>query len=465
MFEQLPPHDIAAEEAVLGALLVDDDGSFHVAAKVMPLLNASDFFRESNAWTFAACKTLWDRDEAINQVTVAHEMHQQGHLEDVGLSFLSDLALNLPTPVGAEHYAGIVKRTAFYRRLISASMRIHEVAYTAGPDVESALAKAEALLYSLRVEHQTTDFKHLREYLDGYFAAASAEPGLRVSQVIRTGLTQLDALLRGLKPGQLIFVAARTGFGKTSLMLNFARNAAVAQKARVAVFSLEMAGEELADRLMTAEARVETRKLQEWDLDESEEARVMNAHGVLSSAEIFIDYSPSLRIGDLRLKCQRLGAKLGLDLVVVDYLQLLGSGRSFANRVGELGFLTKELKSLAGDLDVPVIVGAQLSRRTEDRPGHLPLLSDLRESGSIEQDADVVLFIFREEKYTSRQQWEKEHPDRAHEPYPEGVARLIVAKNRAGPENRHVDVRFRDRYTKFEDFDIPAAKPVQGAWI
>jgi replicative DNA helicase len=240
-------------------------------------------------------------------------------------------------------------------------------------------------------------------------------------------------------------------------MLNFARNAAIGSHAKVAIFSLEMAGEQLAQRMLAAEARVDSARLRLGMNNESEESRIMHAHGRLSQADIYVDDTAGLRVPELRAKTIRLQRDKGLDLVLVDYLQLVHGERN-DNRVQEVAFITRSLKELARELNVPVVAGSQLSRAPDQRQPHIPLLSDLRESGSIEQDADVVLFIYREEMYTKRDEWEALHPDRVREPYPEGVARLIVAKHRNGPTGV-VEVRFRDSISKFEDFDVPSGEP------
>ena len=456
MFEQLPPHDIQAEESVVASIMVDDEA----INKVAPILEARDFFRETTAWTYDACRALWERNESINQITVAHELDRRGRLEDVGgLSFLSDLVLNLPTPVGVEHYAGIVKRDATYRKMISVAMNIAQVAYQGGPELDEALHKAEQLVYGLRSDGKSSDFVHIREYLDPYLDPPDHDEFSPYGGHVLTGLSDLDKLLGGLNPSDLFIVAARTGVGKTALMLNFARNAAIASHAKVAVFSLEMAGEQLAQRLLASESRIDSARLRLGLLSEVEESRMMHAHGVLSQAEIYVDDSAGLQIPELRAKCQRLQRDHGLDLVLVDYLQLIQGSRN-ENRVQEISHITRSLKQMARELNVPVVAGSQLSRAPEQRQPHIPMLSDLRESGSIEQDADIVLFIYREDIYMRRDEWEALHPDTAREPYPAGKAQLIIAKHRNGPTGI-VEVRFRTELSKFEDFDLPAGEPAR----
>jgi replicative DNA helicase len=454
MFEQLPPHDIQAEESVVASLMVDEEAIY----KVAPILHGSDFFRESNGWTYDACLSLWERNESINQVTVSHELDRRGRLEEVGgHTYLSELVLNLPTAVGVENYAQIVKRDAMYRQMISVATNVARIAYEGGPDLESALSKAEALVYALRSGEKLRDFVHIRDFLDPYLDPPDAETNVPYAGHVRTGLSQVDQLLGGLNPSDLIIVAARTGVGKTSLMLNFARNAAVGQGAKVAIFSLEMAGEQLAQRLLAAESRVDSARLRLGLHSEVEESRIMHAHGILSAADIYIDDSAALQVPELRAKVMRLKRDHGLDLIVVDYLQLVHGSRT-DNRVQEISSITRALKELARELNVPIVAGSQLSRAPEQRQPHIPMLSDLRESGSIEQDADVVIFIYREDMYVSRADWEAMHPDRQADPYPHGKATVIIAKHRNGPTGA-IEVRFRDTISKFEDFDLPAGEP------
>ncbi len=446
MLERLPPYDIEAEESVIASLMVDPEAIF----KVAPILHPRDFFRESNAWAYEACLALWERNETINQVTVAHELDRRERLEEIGgLSFLSQLVTDLPTAIGVEHYAQIVRRDATYRQMIGVATTIAQIAYQGGPDLDGALSKAESLIYGVRSGERVRDFVHIRNYLEHYLEPPDAQTSLPYGGNVRTGLSGLDQILGGLNPSDLVIVAARTGVGKTSLMLNFARNAAVAQHAKVAIFSLEMAGEQLAQRMLAAESRVDSARLRLGMHNEIEESRIMHAHGILSQAEIYVDDSAVLRVPEIRAKTMRLKRDQGLDLVVVDYLQLVHGERT-DNRVQEIGSITRALKELARELDVPVIAGSQLSRAPDQRQPHIPQLSDLRESGSIEQDADVVLFIYREDVYLKRDDWLLQNPDKPAGAYPAGIAQVIVAKHRNGPTGV-IEVHFRDTISKFED--------------
>jgi len=444
--DRLPPHDIEAEEAVIASLLVDGEALYKVAAIVQP----QDFFREKNAWAYEACVSLWERNEAVNQVTVAHELARRDRLEELGgLAYLSRLVTELPTPIGVEHYARIVKRDAIYRRLIESSSRIAQMAYDGGPDLDSTLARAESMILSLRTGERLSDFIHIKDILDEYWEGPgldSFKGGLEGN--VRSGFMDLDTLLGGLKRSDLIVLAARPSLGKTSLALNIARNAAVGQNAKVAIFSLEMAAEQLAQRLLASESGVDSTRLRLGLHSEGEERRVMNALGVLAAAAIYVDDSPILRMTEIRSKALRLHRDQGLDLVIVDYLQLIHGADRGDNRVQEISYISRALKEIARELDVPVIAVSQLSRAPELRSPHIPMLSDLRESGSIEQDADVVIFIYREDVYVRKEEWELAHPQGS--PYPAGDAQIIVAKHRNGPTGT-IHLRFRQKLARFED--------------
>jgi len=444
--DRLPPHDIEAEEAVIASILVDSEAIY----KVAPILQPDDFFREKNAWAYEACMALWERNETINEVTVGHELARRDRLEQIGgLSYLSRLVTELPTPIGVEHYAGIVKRDAVYRRLIEAASRISQMAYGGGPDLDGTLARSENLLLSLSTGKRLSDFVHIRDVLDGFWEGPGLEAlkgGLQGN--IRTGFMDLDTLLGGLKRADLIVLAARPSLGKTSLALNIARNAAVGQNAKVAIFSLEMAAEQLVQRLLASESGVDSTRLRLGVHTEAEERRVMNALGILSAIDVYVDDSAVQRVTEIRSKALRLHRDQGLDLVIVDYLQLIHGTERGDNRVQEISLISRSLKELARELDVPVIAVSQLSRAPEMRSPHIPMLSDLRESGSIEQDADVVVFIYREDVYVRKEDWEMSHPEGS--PYPAGDAQIIVAKHRNGPTGT-IHLRFRQKLARFED--------------
>ncbi len=448
--EKLPPHDIDAEEAVIASLLVDPEAIY----KVAPKLNSVDFFREKNAWIYDACRALWDRSESINQITVSHELARQNRLEDVGgVTYLSQLITELPTSVGVEHYAGIIQRDATYRKLISAAGQIAQMAYVGGADIGDVLARAETLVSAVRQGETLRDFVHIRDLLTGYLESAAAGTGAVASQTraVTTGFMDLDTLLTpGLKRGDLVIVAARPSLGKTSLVLNYAKSAAERMQATVAFFSIEMAAEQLVQRLLAMESGVDSTRLAFGQHSDRDERKISQALGVLGDLPIYFDDSAMLTVAEMRAKARRLQMERGLDLVVVDYLQIMQSGMRNENRVQEVSYISRSLKQLARDLDVPVVACSQLSRAAVARTSHVPQLSDLRESGSIEQDADVVMFIYREDKYVSREDWQRQHPDTSADSYPAGITQIVLAKHRNGPTGT-IHLRFRDKIARFED--------------
>ena len=452
----LPPHDIAAEEAVIAALLLDEEAY----PRVIPILRPEDFFREQNQWCYEACVALADRGEAITHPTVTHELERAGRLDAAGGEpYLFEITGKHFTAEGVEAHARIVARDAMYRRMIDAAGQIAQVAYRGGPDASAVLAQAEQLLLAIRSVESAGDFRALRDLLDEFLEdPGEAVEGVLVSAV-RTGFMDLDALLGGFKRGDLVILAARTGVGKSALLLNFARNAAVGQHGTVAFFALEMSADQLAMRLLSAEADVDATRLRLGMHNQDEESSIMHAIGALGEAGVYIDDSAVLTVPEIRAKCRRLQAEHGLDLVIVDYLQLLHSASlGGENRASELGKITRALKETARELDVPVIAAAQLSRAVEARTPHIPMLSDLRESGSIEQDADVVMFIYREDVYRTPEEWQDEHPDDPGGQHPSGLAQLIVAKHRNGPTGT-VTVRFRDRTASFQDLVLREPPP------
>ncbi len=447
--EKLPPHDIEAEEAVIASLLVDPDAIY----KVAPTLKPDDFFREKNAWAFEACLGLWERHESINQITVAHELSRRGRLEEIGgAAYLSRLVTELPTSVGAEHYAELVQRDSSYRKLITAAGHIAQLAYHAPADVRAVLSQAEGLIAGIRQGESIRDFVHVKELLEGYLSTADASKGAVASEAraITTGFMDLDTLLGGLKRADLVVVAARPSVGKTSLALNFARNAAARQQATVGIFSVEMAKEQLVQRLLAGESGVDSTRLEFGMHSDREQGKIVNALGVLSDLNLYIDDTAMLTVAEMRAKARRLHLEHGLDLLILDHIQLMHGGLRIENRVQEVSYITRSLKELARDLDVPVIACSQLSRAAEARPSHIPQLSDLRDSGSIEQDADVVMFIYREERHVTREEWQRQHPDKPAESYPAGIAQINIAKHRNGPTGT-IHLRFRDKIARFED--------------
>jgi replicative DNA helicase len=454
--ERVLPHDIETEEALIGSLLIDPEAILKVAS----FLKSEDFYSPTNQCVYRACLSLYQRNEAINQITVAHELARQNKLEQTGgAAYLSHVISIVPTSLHAEHYAQIISRMAAMRRLIAAAGQIAAIGYEADPNVEASLNKAEDILFQVRTGQKTGDFVSLRDALGQYFEEAGRVPEGREGEIPRvlTSFNALDEFLGGLQRSDLIVLAARPSLGKTSLALNIARNAAINLKACIALFSLEMSREAVVQRLLANESGVDSRKVRLGQFNEWEESNIMEASGILSEAPIYIDDTPQLRIIDIRSKARRLNFEHKIDLIIVDYLQLIqGDGRN-ETRVQEISKITGSLKMLARELNVPLLAVSQLSRAVEWRASHVPQLADLRESGSIEQDADVVLFIYRDDMYYTVEEWSKLH-DIEKEPYPRGIADIIVAKHRNGPLGQ-VKLRFISRIAKFDSIEaatIPA---------
>jgi replicative DNA helicase len=455
--QKILPHDVDAEEAVNGSLLIDGKAIYDVAVLLQPL----DFYSQQNGWIYSACLALYQRNEAINQITLAQELERQGRLEACGgAAYLSHLVSVVPTSLDIEHYARIVYRLSVMRQLISAADKISGIGYQADPDVSSSVNKAEDILYRLRHERGSLDFVHIKQVLDRYFEVPPS-PGADGYQPIPhalSGLTGLDDFLGGFQRSDLVILAGRPSMGKTSLALSVARNAAIQQQACVALFSLEMSKEALVQRLLSSEARVNSRHIRLGLNNDEEERRIMEATGLLSEAPIYIDDFPQVKVADMRSKARRLHYERGIDLIIVDYLQLIqGERGGRENRVQEISYISHSLKALARELNVPVIAVSQLSRAVEWRASHRPQLSDLRESGSIEQDADVVIFIYRDEVYyPTEEEWLKDHPD---EDYPREIADIIIAKHRNGPTGQ-IKMRFRQNLTKFENLEnVSSSEP------
>jgi replicative DNA helicase len=444
--DKLPPHDIDAEEAVIGSLLVDGAAIYKIAT----FLQSSDFYGERNSLVYGACLSLYQRDEPIDQITVAQELDRGGKLEACGgAAYLSHLIAICPTSLDIEHHAQIVYRLAVMRHLIEAAGQIANIGYQADPDIDVSLSRAEDILFRLRHGQSPRDFTHIRQVLDKYFETtapsleAEGQPKEPLPYVL-SGFTGLDEFLGGFQRSDLCIIAGRPSLGKTSLALSLARNAAVEQQACVAVFSLEMAREPLVWRLLASEAEVDSRRVRLGLHTEEQEKRIMDAIGRLSEAPIYIDDTPQLRVVEMRSKARRLHFERGINLIIVDYLQLMqGDGRG-ESRVQEIGYISRSLKALARELNVPVLAVSQLSRAVEWRASHRPQLFDLRESGSIEQDADVVMFIYRDEVYYTKEEWEREHPGEGYPP----PADIIIAKHRNGPTGE-TKLLFKPRLAKF----------------
>ena len=454
--EKLPPHDPSAEEAVNGSLLIDGELIYQVAELVQP----NDFYHEPNKFIYEACLSLFQRNESINQITIAQELDRKQKLEACGgAAHLSHLIATCPTSLDIEAYARIVQRLSMMRNLINAAEQITAIGYEADADVEASLNRAEGIIFRLRHGQGPHDLVHIRQVLDKYFETTTdAEAGAYPASLpcIYTGFNKLDTFLGGFQRSDLIIIAGRPSMGKTSLALSIARNAAVDTGACVALFSLEMSRDPLVLRLLSSEANVDSRRVRFGLQTENEERRIMEATGRLSETQLYMDDSPLLRVVELRGKARRLHREHSIDLIIIDYLQLLQGDSRNENRVQEISYISRSLKALARDLNVPIIAVSQLSRAVEWRASHRPQLSDLRESGSIEQDADLVLFIYRDDYYyPTKEEWEKEHPEKE---YPHGIANIIVAKHRNGPTG-DVDLHFSPKMAKFEDIATTDIEP------
>ncbi|MBS96868.1 MAG: replicative DNA helicase [SAR202 cluster bacterium] len=443
--DRLPPSDEAAEQAVLGSILIEGDS----LSEVSLIIKSSDFYTERNKWIYEACLSLYNRGEPINQISVAHELSSTDKLESIGgEGFLSNLIANVPTSVYASHYAQIINRTSTMRNLIKAATEIASLGYEPDFEVDSAIKQSEDILFQIRETRENRDFRSLRDVLDTYLEESSNDDpdSLTNTQPILTGFRDLDSLLGGLQRSDLFILAARPSIGKSSLALNIAMNACK-NNSTVAILSLEMSGEQLAMRMVSSEAKVDAHKVRQNLINSQEQQRIVSAIGTLSDLDLYIDDSPIQTITEIRSKARRLNLERNIDLLIVDYMQLIQGLHRNENRVQEISEISRSLKGIARDLNIPVIAISQLSRAVEQRPSHRPQLSDLRDSGSIEQDADIVSFIYREDVYYTEEEWNSRNPV---DPYPKNIAEVIIAKHRNGPLG-NINLFFNDQYAEFKD--------------
>ncbi|MBX3069946.1 MAG: replicative DNA helicase [Thermomicrobiales bacterium] len=434
--DRLPPHNIEAEQSVLGSILLDRDAIIGVATS----LKSDDFYHPANGTVYQAIRDLYERREPTDILTLSDELTRRGQIDQVGgLAYLASLMDVVPTAVHVEYYAKIVERTATMRRLIDAGAFIVGLGFREDLEVQEALDSAERRVFDVAQRRSTTEFVQIQTVLEELFDRLDAIQHDRGSLVgVPTGFLDLDRLTGGLQRSDLIIVAARPSFGKSSLALGLAHTAAVLHNRTVGIFSLEMQAEQVVQRILSIETSVDIHKLRTGSISDREWGALSRALGRVGESPIFIDDSPTLSVMDIKSKSRRLQAEHGLDLIVVDYLQLMTGQRS-ENRVQQIAEISRGLKSLARELNVPVIALSQLSRAIENRPNHRPMLSDLRESGSIEQDADIVLFIHREDKFNP--EYEKKN-----------VAELILAKHRNGP-TASFEVHFFDKTARFSSME------------
>lgn len=435
---KIPPQHLEAEEFVLGAILIDNQAM----NKVLEVLSPSAWYREAHRKIFQAMIELSELNEAIDQVTVSECLRRRNELEQIGgAAYLAKLVAQVPTAANVRHHAKIVQEKALLRNLITVATDIVASGYRDSEKVEDLIDQAERSIFEIAERKMRPSFVPVREIVKASFETIERlyEKKERVTGV-PTGFTDLDEMTSGLQPSDLIIVAGRPSMGKTALALSIAQYAAIEKRETVAIFSLEMSKEQLVLRMLCSEARVDAHKLRSGFLGRTDWPKLTSAAGRLAEAPIYIDDSPAMTVLEMRAKARRLKAERGLGLVIVDYLQLMRGRGGADNREQEISDISRSLKALAKELAIPVIALSQLSRAVETRGGDKkPQLSDLRESGAIEQDADVVMFIFREEVY--RQTEENR-----------GVADILLRKQRNGPTGE-IQLAFIDRYTRFENLE------------
>ncbi len=432
----VPPQSLDAEESVLGAMML----SSGAIAAVSEVVDAADFYRESHAKIYRAALSLYAKGEPVDAITLVDELEERGELEDVGgRARVHELAALVPTTANASHYAHIVREAAILRGLIRAGGEISRLGWEGIGEASDLVDRAEQIVFQLAQERAGGDFAHIEALLKESFERITAlyESGSDITGVA-SGFRDLDRLTSGFQRGNLVVVAARPSMGKSAFGLGIAANIAVRHGLPVAVFTLEMSKAEVTQRLMCSEAKVESQRLRTGRLAAEDWPRLTAACDKLAKAPVFVDDTGSVTMMEIRSKARRLKSKHpSLGLVIVDYLQLMTSGTSAENRVQEVSQISRSLKLLARDLDIPILAMSQLSRAVEQRHDKRPILSDLRESGSIEQDADLVAFLYRDDYYND-------------ESDQQGIAEVILAKHRNGPTDT-VKLSFLKRFAKFAD--------------
>jgi replicative DNA helicase len=433
----VPPQNLEAEESVLGAMMLSPGA----IGAVSEILSAGDFYRQSHGTIYKAALALYAKGEPVDAITLADELEERGDLDDVGGRIrIHELANLLPAASNAAHYARIVREMATLRGLIRVGQEIARLGIEREGEAVELVDRAEQILFDLSQSRVASDFSHIEELLKDSFERITQlfEAGVDVTGV-PSGFRDLDHLTSGFQPGNMIVVAARPSMGKSALALCSAANLAVRNQVPVALFTLEMSKAEVAQRLMCSEAKVESQRLRSGKLAPEDWPRLTAACDKLAKAPIYVDDTGSITMMEIRSKARRLKSREpGLGLIVVDYLQLMTSGASAENRVQEVSQISRNLKVLARDLEVPILALSQLSRAVEQRHDKRPILSDLRESGSIEQDADLVVFIYRDEYY---------NPEETDQ---QGLAEVILAKHRNGPTDT-IKLSFLKRFAKFAD--------------
>ncbi len=445
---QLPPQNLEAEASLLSAVLIDNTALLDI----VEILTPEDFYRSAHQRIFEAVTDLFARSEPVDLVTLANILKEKGHLEEIGgATYLSDLVDTAPMAVNASHYAKIVHDKASLRRLIAKSNQIVQRCFEDRGHVDEVLDFAEQSVFEIAENKSRKSFHPISTLIEANIDKLEERQGNKTLITgVPTGFTDLDYLTSGFQPSDLIIIAARPSMGKTAFALNIARNTAVETGTAVALFSLEMSKEQLTMRMLCAEARVDSHRLRGGFLSDDDWTNITQAASVLSEAPVYIDDAPDLTALDVRAKARRLKLDKKLGLIIIDYLQLMQGRRNSERRDLEISDISRSLKALAKELDVPVIALSQLNRKLEERTDKRPKLSDLRESGALEQDADVVMFIYRDEVYNR----EENNPNI-------GKAEIIVAKHRNGPTG-DVPMAFVHAYTRFENLARDTFVPEPG---
>jgi replicative DNA helicase len=440
--ERKPPYSLEAEISVLGGMLIDPEA----IARVIEVVDHSMFYREANRRLFRAMVRLWERGEVVDVVLLSEELKNAGDYDAVGgTAYLAELNDAVPTAANIEYHARIVREKAVLRRLIEAATAIIQHTYESGGEIEEVLDQAEQRIFQIAQTHDRKGFVWIKEILWPTFEKIEQLQNNSSSVTgVSTGFGDLDEMTAGFQPSDLIIVAARPSMGKTAFVMNVAQHAAISGQKAVAVFSLEMSKESLVQRILCAEGRVDASRLRRGRLLDDEYARLATAAGYLNTAPIYIDDTPAMSVLEMRAKARRLKAdRPDLSLIVVDYLQLMRGGTNSENRQQEVSEISRGLKALAKELEVPVVALSQLSRAVESRPDKRPMMSDLRESGAIEQDADLIMFLYRPEYYYG--------PTDKDGNSLEGRAELIIGKQRNGATGM-INLMFLKEYTRFESF-------------
>lgn len=431
--DRIPPQNIDAEQSVLGAILLDREAIY----KAMRVLQPGDFYRESHRIIYETMLFLNEAGSPVDLITLSDQLRQQGDLEKVGgVAAVAMLAEMVPTAANVEYYARIVEEKSLLRTLINLSTRIAGMGYEEHEEPEKLIAEAEQMIMELGNRRTSQAFFTIKDiFLQTFPHLEFLYNNRGIITGVPTSFDDLDKICSGFQPSDFIILAGRPSMGKTSLGLCIGYNAAMKHNIPVAVFSLEMSKEQLAQRVLCAEAKVDQQRLRNGTLDEEDWLKLHETAGKLSKAPIYIDDTPSISIRQLRAKARQLKSEKGLGLIVIDYLQLLQGSRRSENRQQEISEISRSLKGLAKELQIPVLAMAQLSRSVEQRPNKRPVMSDLRESGSLEQDADMVMFIYRDEYYNPESE-------------KKGIAEIIIAKHRNGPVGS-IELVFLKEYTKF----------------